>query len=166
MYFYSFSLFLFVNLNQITLQFVFKILTCHNLLICGSISDAKFICKKKAGPTYSDEDLLRAVRDVGNKVCTFTQAEEQYGVPKSVIYHGIKGRKTPIDIVGAGRTTDLSNQAEIDLVNCLKARARIGYPCNMEDTFSVVTDFVKANNLRTPFTDEMEYQAKTGTMDS
>ena len=48
---------------------------------------------KKPPLTYTDEDVLRAVVDVQNKTATFQQAQEKYGVPKSVIFHRIKGRK-------------------------------------------------------------------------
>lgn len=106
--------------------------------------------KKKNGPTYSDEDLFRAVRDVENKNCTYAEAQDRYGVPKAVIFHRIKGRKVSIDKLGAGRPTALSAKDEIDLVNCIKARARLGYPCNKEDIVRIVSQFVKANKIKTP----------------
>jgi hypothetical protein len=48
-------------------------------------------CKRKRpGPSYTQEDMERAVSDVENKNKTFRQAEEFYGIPKAVIYHRIK----------------------------------------------------------------------------
>lgn len=92
-----------------------------------------------------------AVRDVENKNCTLSEAQDRYGVPRSVIFHRIKGRKVSIDKTGRGRNPALSLQDELDLVNCLNARARMVYPCNMENVMKIVTEFVAANNLKTPF---------------
>lgn len=58
-----------------------------------------------------------------------------------------------LDKVGSGCATALTHQDKLDLVDCLKARSRMGYPCNMEDTINIVEEFVKANNLNTPFKD-------------
>lgn len=42
--------------------------------------------KKRQCPAYTQEYVVRAVRDVENQNCTFAQAEN-YGVPRSVIFH-------------------------------------------------------------------------------
>lgn len=50
--------------------------------------------RKGNGPNYTVDDVLIAVTDVQNKNLTYRQAEETHGVPISVIYHRIKGRKS------------------------------------------------------------------------
>uniref|UniRef100_A0A6P7H5K0 Uncharacterized protein LOC114346440 n=1 Tax=Diabrotica virgifera virgifera TaxID=50390 RepID=A0A6P7H5K0_DIAVI len=49
--------------------------------------------KKKQPPTYSLEDIERAVNDIQNGNTTYRQAKERYGIPISVIFHRITGRK-------------------------------------------------------------------------
>lgn len=49
----------------------------------------------------------------------------------------------------------LSAKDEIDLVNCIKAPARLGYPCNKEDIIGIVSQFVKANKIKTPFKNDI-----------
>lgn len=77
--------------------------------------------KKKAVSRYSEEDLLRAVWDMKNKNCTFAEALDRYGMPKAVIFSSNKGRKVPVDKLGAGRPTVLTPRDKNDLVNCIKA---------------------------------------------
>lgn len=58
---------------------------------------------------------------------TFKRAEEGYGVPRTVIFNRINGRKTPVDKWGIGRPTDLSPANELEFVYCIKAQVRMGY---------------------------------------
>lgn len=108
--------------------------------------------RKTAGPRYTPEDLKRAVNDVLTKNYTYKDAEDIYGVPKSVIFHRIKGRKIAKDRMGAGRSPALPDRVENVLENCIKAKARMGYPCNKNDIKNLVGEYVQMNpNLKTPF---------------
>lgn len=109
--------------------------------------------KKKTDQRYSQEDLLLAVNDVRNKNCTYRQASHQYNVPVAVIYHRIKGRNIPDTKMGGGRSTVFTTEEEEQMVECLKARARMGYPCDKEELRDLVAKYVKENNLPTPFKD-------------
>lgn len=86
------------------------------------------------------------------KNMTYKQAEQAYAVPAATIFHRIKGRCVPLNKMGAGRSTALSLNVELDLVNCIKTKARMGCPYNKQDVINVVAEFVKINNLKTPFT--------------
>ncbi|XP_072380582.1 uncharacterized protein [Diabrotica undecimpunctata] len=108
--------------------------------------------KKKTVEKYSQEDLLRAVC-VKNKNCTYHQASQRHNVPLAVIFHTIKGRKIPENKMEGGRPTVLSKEVEEQIVECLKARARMGYPCNKEELRDLIATFVKESNLQTPFKD-------------
>lgn len=103
--------------------------------------------RKTSGPRYSKGDLLRAVNDIVNHNCTYEEAEQRHRVPKSVIYHRIKGRKVPTE----GRATVLGPTAEMHLENCIKAKARMGYPCDKNEIKNIVGQYVQAHNLNTPF---------------
>lgn len=107
--------------------------------------------RKTAGPSYSQDDLRNAVNDIINKNRTYSEVELIYGVPKAVVFHRIKGRKVPLDKIGAGRPTVLTPEAEMELENCVKAKARMGYPCDKDEIKSIVAEFVKSNDLKTPF---------------
>lgn len=109
--------------------------------------------RKKCQPSYSLDDIGNAVQDVINKNSTYREAEIKYGVPISVIYHRIKGRKIDLDRRGAGRPPTLSKDVENNITKCLVARSRMGYPCDKKELLSLVAEFVRVNNLRTSFTD-------------
>ncbi|KAJ8918210.1 hypothetical protein NQ315_014078 [Exocentrus adspersus] len=106
----------------------------------------------QSGVGYSKEHLTNAVSDVINKNKTYREAEEHYHTPISVIYHRIKGRNVPIDSTGPGRKTSLSPEVEV-IVNCLIARARIGFPCDRKELCELVGEYVKSKNIVTCFKD-------------
>lgn len=61
---------------------------------------------------------------------TYKQVSEEFGIPASVIVNRIKGRKkNPIEC-SIGRKRALSDAVARMLVNCLKARAQMGHPCD------------------------------------
>ncbi|KAJ8943491.1 hypothetical protein NQ314_009721 [Rhamnusium bicolor] len=94
--------------------------------------------KKRPCPRYTQDDIQKAVNDIENKNRTYQQAEDFYGIPKSVIFHRIKGRKISIQRMGVGRPSVLSIEVENELENCIKAKARMGYLCDREEIKSVV----------------------------
>lgn len=109
--------------------------------------------KKRTGVRYTNDDLAKAVHDVMNLNSSYRKASENYNVPIAVIYHRIKGRKVPITKMGAGRPPVLSADIEAQIVECLKARARMGYPCNREELRDLIAIYVKGKNIPTPFKD-------------
>lgn len=107
--------------------------------------------KIRQPPAYSIEDLKNAVNDIINCNRTYSQVEQFYGIPRAVVYNRVKGRKTSVEKIGAGRPQVLNPIIEQDIENCLKARARMGIPCNKEDVKDIVEEYVKLENLSTPF---------------
>lgn len=69
---------------------------------------------------------------LSNKRMTFREASEHYGIPTAVIFHRIKGRKVSLDKMGGGVAKALPDRVEHHLVNCLKVRASMGYPCHKD----------------------------------
>lgn len=111
--------------------------------------------KKRPPPLYTVEDMARAVEDIVNHNKTYAEVEQYYNIPRSVVFNRIKGRHTPLEKLGSGRALSLGTDIEYDLENCLRARARMGCPCSKEDVKTVVAEYVKSNNLKTPFVDGM-----------
>lgn len=107
--------------------------------------------RKRKPPSYSLEDVRRAVDDVTDKKKTFRDASEYYGVPTAVIFHRIKGRKVPLDKMGGGVSNALTDRVEHHFVNCLKTRARMGHPCHKEELKLLVGEYVTKLNIKTPF---------------
>lgn len=109
--------------------------------------------RKKEGPSYTIEDVENAVADVRNRNKSYREAETFYGVPKSVIYQRIGGRKTALNVTRAGRSQVLSSDVENELVKCLLARTRMGLPCDKAELRKLVGEYVIAKDLKTPFKD-------------
>lgn len=107
--------------------------------------------KKRPPPSYTSEDLSRAVEDILNKNRSYQQVEDYYNIPKAVVFNRIKGRQNSINKLGSGRAQSLSIDVENDLENCIRARARMGIPCDKENVKQVVAEYVRVNNLKTQF---------------
>ncbi|KAG5895498.1 hypothetical protein JTB14_034814 [Gonioctena quinquepunctata] len=102
--------------------------------------------RKRPKPTYTQEHLAKAVNDILNRNRTYKEVEDTYGIPKSVVFHRIKGRKVPIDKMGAGHPLNLLCQVETDLENCLKEKARMGYPCSEDEIKTQFKEGIPVNN--------------------
>lgn len=61
---------------------------------------------------------------------TYKEISEEFGLPISVIFNRIKGRNTPLLCTKSGRRPVLDPNVENLLVNCIIARAQMGYPCD------------------------------------
>lgn len=108
---------------------------------------------KKRTPKYTADDVKKAVAAVTSKQMTYRQAQETFGVPKSVICSRISWRVTTKETIGAGRPTALSPEIEQGIARCVEARAEMGYPVDKEELLDLVQEFVIENNLETPFKD-------------
>ncbi|KAJ8926560.1 hypothetical protein NQ314_021053 [Rhamnusium bicolor] len=64
-------------------------------------------------------------------------------------------RNIPLGKIGTGRLPALPSQVETDLENCIKAKARMGYPCNKDEIKTLVGEYVNSHNIKTPFVDGM-----------
>lgn len=104
---------------------------------------AKLRLKKKPPPSYTVEDLSRAILN-HNK--SYSEVEQCYGIPKSVVFNRIEGRKSSASKIGAGRALTLGVDVERALENCIKARARMGCPCSKTDIREVVTEYKQLKN--------------------
>lgn len=110
-----------------------------------------YIKKRPNLVRYTEENLMNAVHDVLNKNKSYRQAQEAYNVPIAVIFHRIKGRKNPMNIMSGGRRPVLPMDVEVNLANCLAARARMGFPCNEKELCLLVSEYIAFKSLKTPF---------------
>ncbi|KAF2898355.1 hypothetical protein ILUMI_07823 [Ignelater luminosus] len=93
--------------------------------------------KKKTEERYSRDDLLRAASDVKNR------------------------RNISENQLGNGRPIALSASVKNQIAECLKARARMGYPCNKEELRDVTRTYVVENIcLETGSADETNKEAE------
>lgn len=109
--------------------------------------------KKRPSPKHTVEDVERAVNAVKGRY-TYAQASEEYKVPISVIFQRIKGRKTAMNCLNAGRFSALTKETENVIEKCLLARSQMGQPCDKNELKDLVCEFVHLNNLKTPFKDD------------
>ncbi|CAH1978091.1 unnamed protein product [Acanthoscelides obtectus] len=129
------------------------------LTLCGCIPGKsrrakmpKNDVKKSAGPSYTSEDIRRAVEDVANKNKTYRAAQELYGVPISVICQRLTGkRRTPIGSVARARKPALSAEVENTIERCILTRAQYGYPCDKNELQDLVKTYVESKELQTSF---------------
>lgn len=107
--------------------------------------------RKRPQPSYTVDDVARAVEDILNHNKTYQEVDDYYGIPKSVVFHRVKGRKTAVTKMGSGRMQSLGADVGRDLENCIRTRARMGIPCHKEDVKEIVAVYVQSNNLKTQF---------------
>lgn len=91
------------------------------------------------------------MKAVQTKRMKFKQASERFNVPGSVICTRIKWRVTTKESLGAGRSTALSKDVEKAIVQCIQARAEMGYPVDEMELLEMVQDYVCQQNIKTPF---------------
>lgn len=60
---------------------------------------------------------------------------------------------TAID-ASRGRKTTLSPDTEHKIVECLLARANAGYPCDKDELLNLIQEYVRTQNISTPFVNE------------
>ncbi|XP_029348016.1 tigger transposable element-derived protein 2-like [Acyrthosiphon pisum] len=82
---------------------------------------------------------------------TYKVISEEFGVPQSVIFNRIKGRSTSMLCTKSGRRPVLDSNIESVLVNCIVARAQMGYPCDKEELQCLVQEYIVANGIQNPF---------------
>lgn len=109
--------------------------------------------RKRAAATYSTEELQEACEAVQSRRMTYRQAQDHYGIDKSVIYQRLHGRRTSMNKIGGGRPRALSDQIEDQLEQCVLARAEWGYPVDRNELLDIVKEYVETNNIKTNFKD-------------
>lgn len=110
---------------------------------------------------YTQEYLHNAVEAVQTKRMTYKQASERFNVPGSVICTRIKCRVTKKESLGAGRSTALSKDVDKAIVQCIQARADMGYPVDKMELLEMVQDYVCQQNIKIPYL-KTEDQVRTG----
>lgn len=105
--------------------------------------------RKKPLPEYSLNDVQNAVKEIQSGA-TYRDMENKYKIPRSVLNRYTKGQSPKLR---TGGRSVLSNKEEELLQECLIARSIMGFPCDKEELFRLVQEYIKINNLKTPFTD-------------
>lgn len=101
--------------------------------------------------SYTTEDVANANADVTNTNKSYHQAETFYGVPKSVIYQRLGGRKTALNVTKAVCSQVFSSKIENKIVNCLLSSNTMGLPCDKAEGRQLVEGYINAKGLKTPF---------------
>ncbi|KAJ8885502.1 hypothetical protein PR048_011700 [Dryococelus australis] len=97
--------------------------------------------RKRPRPTYTVDNVIQAVQDVKDGKLNQRAAAVKYGVPKTIIQEHVSGRHKSL------------SDEELDIEACILARAHFGYPCDRRELLDLVGKYVKANKLKTQFTD-------------
>ena len=101
---------------------------------------------KKRG--YSHEMLIKAISSVRLGERSPHSASMHFGVPRTTINNHVLGKSKSFT---RGRKPVLSQTAERDLVRILLTCSEWGFGLDMDTARLAVGNYVKANNLKTPF---------------
>ena len=104
-------------------------------------------CKSKY--SYSKESLKEAITACQENGMKVRQAAAVYSVPKSTLHDHVKGKYKAI---GAGGPTVLSLEDEQEIVITCQVLAEMGFGMSKQLVETIVTDYIKENNINTPFT--------------
>ena len=105
--------------------------------------------KKKPPPSYSIKDLQEAVQMVKEKKMSQCEAQKKYSIPKTVIQLRVRNKVNECE--GAERPKTLTDKEEGDIVECLLARAKFGYPCDKKELLNLVGEYVKEYRINNAF---------------
>lgn len=104
------------------------------------------------GVQYSSEDLAKAVDEVRSGRSTVYNASKVFNIPYNTINDHVKGRRG-VKSITQGRPTALSHDIEKNIADGLKEMEKCGLGLSRKHIMSLVGDFIRSNNMQTPFKD-------------
>lgn len=108
--------------------------------------------KQNGNPSYTTDDLTKAVEDVTSGRMTIYKASKLYHIPYPTIYTNVKGtRGAKKDF--KGRLTALGREQEEELANGIATLEKWGFGLSRKEVIELVAQYVKEHQLRTPFKD-------------
>lgn len=111
-----------------------------------------YIRKSNRAQKYSKENLEEAIRRVQAREITIYRAVLIYNIPKTTLFNRLKGNRGQKS-KSFGRSTAIPYQQEIELANHIKIMEKWGFGLTRKEVLEVVSEFVKTNNIKTPFAD-------------
>ncbi|KAJ8867212.1 hypothetical protein PR048_031007 [Dryococelus australis] len=102
---------------------------------------------------YTVDNVIQAVQDVKDGKLFQRAAVVKVQGSKTIIQERVSGKVT-IYTFGSGRHKSLSDKEELNIETCILAGAHFGYPYDRHELLNLVGEYVKANNLKTQFTDD------------
>nr|XP_026483579.1 uncharacterized protein LOC113391735 [Vanessa tameamea] len=105
--------------------------------------------KKKKTPRYTQDDITNAIQEVNDGKLSMYAAAHKYGIPTTTLYDKIKATYST-NVVG--RPLAIPLEVENRLVDAIKTMEKWGFGLSREEVLNLVAEFVKSNNLHTPFT--------------
>lgn len=107
--------------------------------------------KRKGRFQSNIQDLQNAAKLIKQGVSQ-RRTEQLTGTPRGVLRRFMD--KGP-EGLAVGRRPVFGREAEEELVNCVLARAEMGFPCTRKELLNLVQEYVVRNNLSTPFNNAM-----------
>ena len=104
------------------------------------------------GKTWTEEDVKQALEEVENRSVSIRATAKKYGITEGTLRKRIKMKKENKFIVGGGRPPTFDKDVEKELTECISTMYKLGFSPNKSQLKDIVQNYVMANNIHTPFT--------------
>lgn len=104
--------------------------------------------RKKEKPSWTKEDLSKAVEDVKNHKLSGYEAAKTFNIPRTTIIDHVTGRRGQKSST-FGRPPILSAEIEKKLSDNLHVMEKWGFGLSRQEVIELVADYIKANKIDT-----------------
>lgn len=106
--------------------------------------------RKKEGPSWTKETLLKAVEAVKHNKISGYEAAKTYNIPRTTIMDHVIGRRGQKSLT-LGRPTALPPDTEKQLADSLHTMEKWGFGLSREEVIDLVSQYIILNKIPTPF---------------
>ena len=104
------------------------------------------------GKTWTEEDMKQALEKAENRSVSIRAPVKKYGMTEGTLRMQIKMKKENESIVGGGRSQTFDKDVEKELTECISFMCKFEFSPNKSQLKDIVQNYVTANNIRMPFT--------------
>lgn len=115
--------------------------------------------RKTARSTWTEENLIRALKAIHENICSIRKAAKLYNVPYATLQDRLKNRY-PTEKIKLGRKSVFSQEQEIELRNYILKLANSYYGLTPKKIRQIAYDFAVSNNIKHNFSCETKMCGK------
>ena len=110
--------------------------------------------ERKYKQTWTKDQMSQAITEIesGGSI----RVAKKFSINESTIRSRLERKKiSGVSFIGFGRPTVFSKKIENQLATCIKKMCSVGFSPTTNEVKKLVQEYVKDNNISTPFTDTM-----------
>ena len=119
--------------------------------VVGFLCAFEAMASKKTTPTWTDDQLRSAIKEVSDGVSSVRAAAIKYGIPKSSLHDHLTGKSTKRF---GGPRTIIPHEVEKEIVASCITLQEFGFPMTKEIVSTIIRDYLRESSMPNPFTND------------